>query len=139
MYSKILVVHECLEDALRALDKAAALAAAIRAQLLVLGILTPGPDPVLGHHKSVEELEGSLEFRQLQEQARTWANQQKVRAEVYVRVGHAIRLIERVAEESGADLVVLGDTSHIGGWGRMLEGSTDRVATRTRCDVLIVR
>lgn len=140
MYSKILVAHERMNDATRALDRAADLAAMLHAELFVLGILTPGPVPVLNlSGDSPENLLDSPEFKELQEQAKAWAAKQRVRAQLETRVGNPVHYIEKHAKWFGADLVVLGDIDHTGSWGSLLERSADRVGLRTGCDVLIVR
>jgi nucleotide-binding universal stress UspA family protein len=140
MYSNILVAHERLIDALHALDTAAALAEKLHAELFVLGILTPGPAPIMNRDHSLPgNLAESSAFKQLHEQAEAWANRKGLRAKVETHVGPAIHLIERFAREYGANLLVFGDIDHTGTWGSLIESSADHLSLRTGCDVLIVR
>lgn len=139
MYKKILVAHEKLNDSMHALEKADALARHFDAELFVLGVITAGPEPVLGHHQSVEELEESEDCKHLHALTVAWAQPRGPHITVQTHAGHAIRLIEQFAKDRGADLVVLGDTDHTAGWGSMVDHSAERVGLNTDCDVLIVR
>lgn len=139
MYKKILVAHEKLNDAICALEKAETLARQLGAELFVLGIYAPGPEPVLGHHQTVAELENSDEYKRLHALTLAWAQSRGSNLRVETHAGHPIQLIEQFAAEYGADLLVLGDVGHTPGWGRMLDGSAERVGRYTGCDVLIVR
>ena len=140
MYTKILVAHEKMDDASRALEKAAGLAAALHAELFVLGILSPGPRPILNlDHTPPEDLEHGAAFAQLHQQTQAWAHAKGLPVQVQTVVGNPIKLIERFATEHAIDLIVLGDVELSAGWGSMIDHSAERVGLTTHCDVLIVR
>ena len=100
MYTKILATHEQIDDAPHALDKAAVLATALRAELFVLSILSPGPGTVLNlDHRSPDDLVGSPAFNELHARAQAWARGQTVHPRLETRVGDPVHLIEHYAKE----------------------------------------
>lgn len=140
MYKTILVPHERLPDAARALERAADLAKSLDADLLVLGIFVPPPAPVLSFHvDSQADERTSAQLAELHEQSEAWLEEKGLRAKVETQAGNAVHVMAQFARGHGVDLIVLGDTSDAGSWGRLLEHSSERVGQQVGCDVLIVR
>lgn len=133
----IVVAYDETEPAKRALARAADLAQAFEAKLVVtsvapLGAAGPrggGPvDPVDPPERHREELEHAQAF--LQERG--------LEAELQAGVGDPADAIVALAEERSADLIVVG-TREPGLIDRLFKGSVSAAVSRhARCDVLIV-
>jgi nucleotide-binding universal stress UspA family protein len=133
----ILVGYDESGPAKRALERGAELAERFGAQLVVTSVaplLAGGPrsagpvDPAdpLQHH--IDELKG----------AREYLEHRGLHAHYVPAVGEPEDAIVRVAEERGADMIVVG-TREPGLLGRLLGQSVSQgVSLRAHCDVLIV-
>lgn len=89
---------------------------------------------------AVEIPEGIQEktFKTSQEELENIARASDVKTETLVRVGHPYHTILEVAEETGAELIVI--TSHQPGLQDYLLGSTAaKVVRHARCSVLVMR
>jgi nucleotide-binding universal stress UspA family protein len=133
----IVVGYDETEPAKRALERAAELAKSFQSQLIVTSVApvttnigrSAGPidstDPPSAH---VEELK----------HARTYLEGEGLQADYVPAIGHPAETIAQVAEERGADLVVIGGHEH-SAVGRLFGQSvSDSVAHKLHCDVLIV-
>jgi nucleotide-binding universal stress UspA family protein len=133
----IVIGYDESDAAKRALERAAELAKAFDSQLIVTSVAplttnigrSAGPidstDPPSAH---IEELK----------HAREYLEGQGLQAEYAPAIGHPAETIAQVAQERGADLVVVG-TRELGFFERILGQSvSDSVAHRVHCDVLIV-
>jgi nucleotide-binding universal stress UspA family protein len=133
----ILVGYDGSDASQRALDRALELARAFGSSL-VLTSVAPVPaavgrgtgalDPVDPPDRHREELRIALEQ----------ATQAGIGAETVLGVGHPAEAIIDIAEEHGADMIVVG-TREPGLLERLLGQSTSSaVARRAHCDVLVV-
>jgi nucleotide-binding universal stress UspA family protein len=137
MMKRILVAYDDTEPARRALDRAAALAKAFDSEIIVASVApllvgsprASGPiDPVDTPAHHAEELET----------ARTLLNERGLDAQTVVATGDPAGAIVMIAEERGADLVVVG-TREPGFAERVLRQSVSaEVARRVHRDLLIV-
>ena len=143
---RILVGFDESEPAERALTRAADLAEALGAHLLVVSVAVPavpGPGvaaalptvPAQFAASATDEFEAAEEHL---ERARSMLAGRQIEIEFVSEVGApAARLVE-VAEARDADLIVVG-TREPGFLARLLEGSvSDDVSRSTHCDVMIV-
>ncbi|HUO85779.1 MAG TPA: universal stress protein [Thermoanaerobaculia bacterium] len=137
--ARIVAATDFSETADAALDWAVDIARQHGAGLRLIHALTlpaPLPDYVPAGADFGEELH-SVALAKLEETAAR-VRQAGVEVELEVPVGVPSQAILRVAEESDADLVVLG-TRGLTGVGHLLLGSTaERVVQRARCPVLTV-
>jgi nucleotide-binding universal stress UspA family protein len=137
MMQKIVLGYDDTDAAKRALERAAALTQAFHSELIVTSVApvltgigrTAGPvDPVDPPAKHAAELAA----------ARTLLEAQGVTAEYVPAMGNPADTIVELANERGADLVVVG-TREPGVLQRVLGQSvSDSVAHHAHCDVLIV-
>jgi nucleotide-binding universal stress UspA family protein len=133
---KIVLGYDESDTAKRALERAAELAKAFSAELIVASIApvmtsigrSAGPvDPADPPSEHVEELK----------HARTYLQGQGVNADYLAGLGHPAETIAELAKERDADLIVVGH--HHGGITRLLGQSvSDSVAHKVTCDVLLV-
>ncbi|MBA2474713.1 MAG: universal stress protein [Actinobacteria bacterium] len=146
MLKTILVGFDASDSAERALGRGADLAEALGARLVVtsvavLPVSMPGIDAALPGAPAqfaaagVDELE--LNERHL-ERARALLAERPVETEFVAEVGAPAERIVELAEEHGADLIVVG-TREPGFLARLLQGSvSEDVSRATHRDVMIV-
>lgn len=142
----IVVGFDETERAQRALERAAELAEALGARLVVTTVAVP-PIPLFGVEAALPSTpahfaEASAEALELAEQhlerARTLLAGRKLETEFVLEVGSPAERIVAVAEERSADMVVVG-SSEGGFLERLLnEDVGDDVARESRRDVVIV-
>jgi nucleotide-binding universal stress UspA family protein len=112
------------------LERAAALAELVGARLLVTNVAAPVKN------EPVED--ATRDARSKLEQARRALAERPVPAEFIPGVGAPADEILRLAEDRGADLIVVG-TRKKGFFERLVEGSVNHeVLRRATCDVLVV-
>jgi nucleotide-binding universal stress UspA family protein len=156
----IVVGYDGSEIAERALRRAAALAEALPARLVVVTVWRPGPiagpepvvvpvgavilpgGPAAPAPMPVQEPEPQPEPTELArrelELARTRLMGRRVEAEYVAEVGDPAERLLAVSEERGADLLVVGAREH-GLLERLLRRAVDEsVARAAGCDVLLV-
>ncbi|MEI2702872.1 MAG: universal stress protein [Baekduia sp.] len=145
MWSVVVVGTDGSETAGTAVDQAAELAARAGARLLVVSAFTPvgagrlqaeaqqAPHDVEWMVHEREEVEATLA------EARERAARHGLEAEVYARRGDPADAILDVAEEEGADLIVVGNKGMTGAKRFLLGSVPNRVSHHAPCSVLIIR
>lgn len=133
----IIVGYDDTEPSRRALERAAQLAQAFGAELVVTSVApvlqsaaprSLGADPAETAREHVAELAS----------AREQLEQRGLKAEYIEATGHPADSIVTAAEERSADMIVVG-TREVGFMQRLLGASvSDAVSHRAHCDVLIV-
>jgi nucleotide-binding universal stress UspA family protein len=147
-FNTILVGFDDGEPARRALARAADLAEGLHARLVVLAVASP-PLPSVGFDAALpgadpEQLAvaGTYELDHAErslEDARGLLAGRALEADYVSELGAPAERIVAIAEERGADLIVVG-TRHAGFFARLVEGSvSDAVSHESRRDVLIVQ
>jgi nucleotide-binding universal stress UspA family protein len=135
----ILVAYDDTEPSRRALDRAATLAEAFGSRVLVTSIA-----PL--HYSSPrltltvkERGEGPAAREEDMKQAQAILEERGVAAESLPARGHPGPTIAKLAEDSDADLIVVG-TRELGALQRLLRQSVSQeVSRKAQCDVLIVQ
>ena len=138
-WKKIVVGYERDHASAQALERAAELAQAENADLLVASIARPFSPAVTAHGMGPFDPVDSPEARKEDlEHARLLLSNADVRVEYEVGVGDPADAIVALADQHEADLIVVG--SHERSFlDRVLHGSvSDAVTRHAHCDVLIV-
>jgi nucleotide-binding universal stress UspA family protein len=133
----ILVGYDDSETAGRALERAATLAKALGAALIVTSV-APVTETAVGRSLGADPIEPASDHLRELACARNYLEQQGLRASYIEAVGHEGEALVAAAVDRAADLIVVG-AAHAGVIGRLFGGSVpDTVAHHARCDVLIV-
>jgi nucleotide-binding universal stress UspA family protein len=78
-------------------------------------------------------------FRSVIQKARGMAEQHQVKLQTHVQAGHPVRTIVDLANELGADLLIIGATGHSQLYERMIGSRADRLVHLASCPVLVVK
>lgn len=133
----IVVAYDETEPAKRALARAAHLAKTFEAQLIVTSVAPVGAAGPRGGGP-IDPVDPPERHREELEHAQAFLSEQGVTAELQAALGDPADAIVALAEERGADLIVVG-TREPGMIDRLFKGSVSAAVSRhAHCDVLIV-
>jgi nucleotide-binding universal stress UspA family protein len=137
MIKTILVGYDETAESRRALERAATLAKALEAKLVVTSV-APVTITSTGRSIGADPLETSAEHRQELSDARAYLDGEGLSAEYVEAVGHEAESILAAARDRSADMIVVG-SRELTRLQRLLGQSvSDAVSHGARCDVLIV-
>ena len=137
MIKTIVIAYDESEESRRALERAASLAKAFEAKLVVTSV-APVTITATGRSLGADPVEPASEHRQELAEARAYLQGEGVSAAYIEAVGHEAESILAAAREQSADMIVVGsrELSHL---QRLLGQSvSDAISHGARCDVLIV-
>jgi nucleotide-binding universal stress UspA family protein len=138
-FEHILVAVDGSEASNRAFATSLELAGLMQARLTALAVEGPLPAyaATIGEVDEVKREKDAF-FSALLARVRGQAEAAGLEVEIELRAGHAAELIVRLADEIGADLVVLGHKGHFLR-DHLLGSTADRVSEHARCPVMIVK
>jgi nucleotide-binding universal stress UspA family protein len=139
MFSKILVAYDGSEGAKLALEKAREMAQPAKAELHILAV---GRIPE--YAETVSEVEEEKEqaqnyYSRIMDEAVNHLKRQALSPTVHIKFGKPADTILRIAEDLGADLVILGTHPHAAVRRRVLGATVDKVIDHAHCSVLVIR
>lgn len=139
MFKKVLVAYDGSDGAGLALAKAAEIGKFAGAELHILAV---GRIPE--YAETVSEVEEAKEhatsfYSKIVETAGRNLTQKGLRVATRIEFGKPGDVILRIAEESGADLIILGTKPHSPLRRRVLGATVDKVVDHAHCSVLVVR
>jgi nucleotide-binding universal stress UspA family protein len=143
MFRSIVVGTDGSENAAEAVRQAAALAAALGARVHLVCVYEPVPSAGSGEGAAHEESGWLLRPREavdatLEEAAGAFAAA-GVEVERYAQRGDPADAILDVAEERGADLIIVGNRGRTGAKRFLLGSVPNRISHHAPCAVLIIR
>ncbi|HEX3975349.1 MAG TPA: universal stress protein [Solirubrobacteraceae bacterium] len=137
MIKTIVIGYDETDPARRALERAAQLARAFEAKLVVTSV-APVTITTTGRSIGADPVETAADHRQELSEARTYLEGEGLTADYIEAVGHEAESILAAARERSADLIVVG-SRELSTLHRLLGQSvSDAVSHGARCDVLIV-
>ena len=137
MMKKIVIGYDETEARRRALERAAELAKAFEAHLVVTSV-APVTITTTGRSIGADPVETAADHRQELHEARVYLEGEGLSADYVEAVGHEAESILAAARERSADLIVIG-SRELTLLQRVLGQSvSDAVKHGARCDVLIV-
>lgn len=137
MIKTIVIGYDETDAARRALERAAGLAKAFDAKVVVTSV-APVTITTTGRSIGADPVEPAAEHRQELSEARAYLEGAGVSADYIEAVGHEAESILAAARERSADLIVIG-SRELTMLQRLLGQSvSDAVSHGARCDVLIV-
>ena len=139
MYSSIVVGIDASPTAERALERAIAIARDSGARLHLVSAYEPLPAKVTGGAPAAEDFVAPSSFKAdaVLERALDRAREGGLEVEQHAPKGSAADAIVSVAEQAGADLIVIGSVG-MQGPKRIFGSVPNKVSHRSPCDLLIV-
>ena len=145
MFGSIVVGTDGSDTAKEAVRQATELAKSIGAQLNVVSAYEPVPEGRLRSERkdAPDDLQWSINPREDVEATLSDAseaiNEAGVKVETFAREGDPADAILDVAEEQGADLIVVGNKGMTGAKRFLLGSVPNRISHHAPCSVLIIR
>ena len=138
MIKTVLVAFDGSDPSEKAFDFALALAAALGANLIVLGVVTL-PEPAISVEVEAMLDRGRQHFAEDFEQLRRQAASRNVEIETRVAVGHPAEQILRVEQDTHPDLIVMGRRGLTRATRWLLGSVSERVLRYAHCPVTVVK
>jgi universal stress protein A len=139
MFGKILHANDVSDPAFRALALALDIAKQNSATLHVVCVEGVPYMPEYIEEVREEVRVAGRRFHGVLQKARSLAQQHRIEIETHVQAGHPVRTIVDLANELGADLLVIGATGHSQLYERMIGSRADRLVHLAPCPVLVVK
>ncbi|HEY1712095.1 MAG TPA: universal stress protein [Solirubrobacteraceae bacterium] len=137
MIKTILIGYDETDPSRRALERAATLAKAFEAKLVVTSV-APVTAPASARSIGTDPVDTAADHRAELHDAHVYLESQGVTADYIEAVGHEAESILEAARERSADMIVVG-SREVGRLHRLLGQSvSDAVSHGAHCDVLIV-
>lgn len=139
MFNKILLAYDGSDGARLAFEKVIEIAKVANAELHLLAV---GRIPE--YAETVSETEEAREqaksyYSKVMDEAADHLKQRELSAKVHIDFGKPADTILRIAEDLGADLIVMGTKPHSPLRRRVLGATVDKVIDHAHCSVLVVR
>ena len=139
MFKKILHATDGSEGAERALRLAIGLARQEGAELHIVSVAEiPDFPETIGEVKTEKRI-ADRHYRGLLRHAQSLAEAQGIKSRTHLLTGHPVRDILRLADELGADLLVIGATGHSTFYERLIGGRADKLVDLAPCPVLVAK
>ena len=139
MFTKILHANDGSEHAFKALLLAIKIARQNGAELHMVTV-----EEIPSMPEYIEEIRETTatagrRFHKVLQNARAMAEQSQLEIRTHLLAGHPVRTVVELADELGADLLVIGATGHSALYERMIGSRADRIIQLAPCPVLVVK
>jgi nucleotide-binding universal stress UspA family protein len=139
MFRKILHANDGSDHAVKALLLAIRVAKQDGAELHMVSV-----EEIPSMPEYIEEIRETTatagrRFHSVFQNARVMAEQNQLTVHIHLLAGHPVRRVVELADELGADLLVIGATGHSALYERMIGSRADRIIQLAPCPVLVVK
>jgi nucleotide-binding universal stress UspA family protein len=139
MFKTILDAHDGSKGADKALTLALGLAKRTEAMLHIVCVEEISDFPeTIGEVKNEKRLE-DRHYRAILRRAEKLADEEGVKTQTHLLIGHPVRGIITLASELKADLLVIGATGHSTFYERVLGTGADHLVDLSPCPVLVAK
>lgn len=139
MFTRILHANDGSDHAFNALKLALRMAKRDAAELHMVSVEERGHMPELNEEKEKDAAARTVRFDKTLQQARVLAEKDHVKLRTHVLVGHPARTVLKVANDLGADLIVVGASGHSALYDRMIGSRAQKILHHATCPVLVVK
>jgi nucleotide-binding universal stress UspA family protein len=137
MFTRILHANDGSDHAFNALKLALGMAKRDAAELHMVSVEERGHMPELSEEKSGAAR--TLRFDKTLQQARALAETNEVKLRTHVLAGHPARAVLKLANDLGADLIIVGASGHSALYDRMIGSRAQKILHHATCPVLVVK
>ncbi|HXY58279.1 MAG TPA: universal stress protein [Methylocystis sp.] len=139
MFAKILNANDGSETALRSFAVALALAKQNGSELHMVCVEEIPYMPDFVQEVEEQDEKAARRIEGLVKRTQAMADAEQVKLRPHVLKGHPVRDIVGLAEELGADLLVIGAVGHSQLYERLIGSRADRIMQLAKCPVLVVK
>jgi nucleotide-binding universal stress UspA family protein len=137
MFMRILHANDGSDHAFNALRLALRIAKKDAAELHTVSVEERGHVPELSEEKNGAAT--TVRFDKTLQQARALAETNEVKLRTHVIAGHPARTVLKLANDLGADLIVVGASGHSALYDRMIGSRAQKILHYATCPVLVVK
>jgi nucleotide-binding universal stress UspA family protein len=139
MFTRILHANDGSDHAFNALKLALRMAKRDAAELHMVSVEERGHMPELNEEKEKDAAAGTVRFDKTLQQARVLAEKDHVKLRTHVLAGHPARTVLKLANDLGADLIIVGASGHSALYDRMIGSRAQKILHHATCPVLVVK
>lgn len=137
MFTRILHANDGSDHAFNALKLALRIAKKDAAELHMVSVEERGHMPELSEENDTAAK--TVRFDKTLQQARALAEKSHVKLLTHVLVGHPARNVIKLANDLGADLIIVGASGHTALYDRMIGSRAQKILHHATCAVLVVK
>lgn len=137
MFTRILHANDGSDHAFNALKLALRIAKKAAAELHMVSVEERGHMPELSEENDTAAK--TVRFDKTLQQARALAEKSHVKLLTHVLVGHPARNVIKLANDLGADLIIVGASGHTALYDRMIGSRAQKILHHATCAVLVVK
>jgi nucleotide-binding universal stress UspA family protein len=139
MFTRILHANDGSDRAFHALRLALRIAKKDVAELHMVSVEERGHMPELAEESRDETGANTVRFDKTLQRARALAEESHVDLRTYVRTGHPVHNVIKLATDLNADLIVVGASAHSALYDRMIGSRAQKILHHAMCPVLVVK
>jgi nucleotide-binding universal stress UspA family protein len=139
MFTRILHANDGSDHAFNALKLALRMAKRDAAELHMVSVEERGHMPELNEENEKDAAARTVRFDKTLQQARVLAEKDHVKLRTHVLAGHPARTVLKLANDLGADLIIVGASGHSALYDRMIGSRAQKILHHASCPVLVVK
>jgi nucleotide-binding universal stress UspA family protein len=139
VFTRILHANDGSDHAFNALKLALRMAKRDAAELHMVSVEERGHMPELNEEIENDAAARTVRFDKTLQQARVLAEKDHVKLRTHVLAGHPARTVLKLANDLGADLIIVGASGHSALYDRMIGSRAQKILHHATCPVLVVK